>query len=66
MKLGVPLEKLLALGQINPTDDFNMAYLAIRGSGFVNAVSQLHGVVSRHLFEACSPTGPKTKFLSAL
>jgi starch phosphorylase len=28
-----------------------MAYLAIRGSGAVNAVSRLHGKVSRHLFE---------------
>lgn len=31
-KLGISFEELLALGQINPGDDFNMAYLAIRGA----------------------------------
>jgi starch phosphorylase len=53
-KLGIPLHDLLALGRQNPNDaseSFNMAYLAIRGSGAVNGVSHLHGQVSRHLFE---------------
>ena len=53
-KLGIPLHELLALGRQNPNDSsesFNMAYLAIRGSGAVNGVSRLHGKVSRHLFE---------------
>jgi starch phosphorylase len=53
-KLGIPLHDLLALGRQNPADaaePFNMAYLAIRGSGAVNGVSRLHGQVSRHLFE---------------
>lgn len=58
-KLGISLEKLLALGQLNPHDDFNMAYLAIRGSGSVNGVSQLHGVVSRHLFKDLFPRFPE-------
>ena len=52
-KLGITLHDLLALGRRNPTDSselFNMAYLAIRGSGAVNGVSRLHGKVSRHLF----------------
>jgi starch phosphorylase len=52
--LGITLHDLLALGRQNPHDSveaFNMAYLAIRGSGAVNGVSQLHGRVSRHLFE---------------
>jgi starch phosphorylase len=52
-KLGIPLHDLLALGRQNPNDSsesFNMAYLAIRGSGAVNGVSRLHGQVSRHLF----------------
>jgi starch phosphorylase len=31
-------------------EPFNMAYLAIRGSGAVNGVSRLHGEVSRQLF----------------
>lgn len=53
-KLGIPLHHLLALGRQNPQDSsepFNMAYLAIRGSGAVNGVSRLHGQVSRHLFQ---------------
>src|ERR1017187_9072815 len=53
-KLGITLHDLLALGRQNPNDpseSFNMAYLAIRGSGAVNGVSRLHGKVSRHLFE---------------
>jgi len=52
-ELGISLDALMALGRLNPFDQaehFNMAYLAIRGSGAVNAVSRLHGRVSRHLF----------------
>ena len=52
-KLGLSLDDLLALGRCNPRDaseDFNMAHLAIRGSGAVNGVSRLHGQVCRHLF----------------
>ena len=58
-KLGITLHDLLALGRQNPNDsseNFNMAYLAIRGSGAVNGVSRLHGKVSRHLFEPLFPT----------
>ena len=43
-KLGITLHDLLALGRQNPDDpseSFNMAYLAIRGSGAVNGVSRL-------------------------
>jgi starch phosphorylase len=53
-KLGIGLHDLLALGRQNPDDSsepFNMAYLALRGSGAVNGVSRLHGKVSRHLFQ---------------
>ncbi len=56
--LKVPFERLLALGQLNQNDDFNMAYLAMRGSGAVNGVSQLHGVVSQHLFRNLFPRLP--------
>ncbi len=52
-KLGISLHDLLALGRANPNDsfeDFNMAYLAVRGSGAVNGVSRLHGKVSRRIF----------------
>lgn len=57
--LKVPFKRLLSLGQLNQNDDFNMAYLAIRGSGAINAVSQLHGVVSRHLFSNLFPRFPE-------
>ena len=52
-KLGITLDDLLALGRRNREDlseSFNMAYLAVRGSGAVNGVSRLHGKVSRHIF----------------
>jgi starch phosphorylase len=61
-KLGITLDNLLALGRRDPNDSsesFNMAYLAIRGSGAVNGVSRLHGKVSRHLFEPLFPHWPQ-------
>jgi glycogen phosphorylase len=61
-KLGISLHDLLALGRQNPndaTESFNMAYLAIHGSGSVNGVSRLHGKVSRHLFESLFPHWPE-------
>jgi starch phosphorylase len=61
-KLGIPLHDLLALGRSNPSDSsepFNMAYLAVRGSGAVNGVSRLHGKVSRQLFEPLFPHWPQ-------
>ena len=42
----------------DPAEDFNMAYLAIRGSGVVNGVSRLHGKVSRGLFQPLFPRWP--------
>jgi glycogen phosphorylase len=61
-KLGITTQDLLALGRINPDDrneDFNMAYLAIRGSGAINAVSELHGKVSREIFSPLFPKRPE-------
>ncbi|MGD0909775.1 MAG: alpha-glucan family phosphorylase [Candidatus Acidiferrales bacterium] len=61
-RLGIPLHDLLALGRQNPSDSsepFNMAYLAIRGSGSVNGVSRLHGRVSRDLFAPLFPHWPE-------
>lgn len=61
-QLGLPLHELLALGRQNPQDSsepFNMASLAIRGSGAVNGVSRLHGNVSRHLFAPLFPHWPE-------
>jgi glycogen phosphorylase len=60
-KLGLGLHDLLAMGRLNPNDSsesFNMAYLAIRGSGAVNGVSRLHGKVSRELFQSLFPRWP--------
>ncbi len=61
-KLGIALQDLLALGRQNPAtrrSHFNMAYLAIRGSGAANGVSRLHGKVSRHLFLPLFPRWPE-------
>ena len=61
-RLHIPLRDLLALGRQNPDDSsesFNMAYLAIRGSGAVNGVSRLHGKVSRQLFQSLFPRWPE-------
>jgi starch phosphorylase len=60
-RLGIAFDDLLALGRSNPRDSsesFNMAYLAIRGSGAVNGVSRLHGEVSRRIFEPLFPRWP--------
>ncbi len=60
-ELRISLRDLLALGRRNPNDaaeDFNMAYLAIHGSGAVNGVSRLHGKVSRSLFGPLFPRWP--------
>jgi starch phosphorylase len=61
-KLAITLHDLLALGRQNPNDSsesFNMAYLAVRGSGAVNGVSRLHGEVSRHIFLPLFPHWPE-------
>jgi len=61
-KLGIPCRDLLALGRSDPndmTESFNMAYLAIRGSGAVNGVSRLHGKVSRRIFSPLFPRWPE-------
>jgi starch phosphorylase len=63
-QLGITLHDLLAMGRHNPNDpseSFNMAYLAIRGSGAVNGVSRLHGEVSRHIFQPLFPHWPQNE-----
>ena len=60
--LGISVRDLLSLGRKNPDDasePFNMANLAIRGSGSVNGVSRLHGEVSRRLFQPLFPRFPQ-------
>lgn len=61
-ELAVSFDDLLALGRQNPGDQsepFNMAWLAVRGSGQVNGVSKLHGEVSRHIFQPLFPRWPQ-------
>jgi starch phosphorylase len=63
-RLGITIDELLALGRQTPDDDsedFNMAYLAIRGSGSVNGVSRLHEQVSRNYFSPLFPHWPLTE-----
>src|SRR5579862_7210369 len=60
--LSISIQDLLAIGRRDPRDlaePFNMAYLAVRGSGAVNGVSQLHGQVSRQIFQKLFPRWPE-------
>jgi starch phosphorylase len=60
-ELGISMHEFLALGRQNAADadePFNMAYLAMRGSGAANGVSRLHGQVSRKLFAPLFPQWP--------
>lgn len=63
-ELRIPMANLLALGRENPHDEtepFSMALLAMRGCGAVNAVSQLHGNVSRAIFRDLFPRWPQAE-----
>ena len=60
-ELGIDIEHLLNLGRnqiSNPNEPFNMAWLAIHGACAVNAVSRLHGEVSRSIFQPLFPRWP--------
>jgi len=60
--INIGVHDILALGRQNANDEkeeFNMAYLALRGSGAVNGVSRLHGDVSRELFQSFFPRWPR-------
>ena len=63
-ELGLSLDDFLALGRSNPrdtTEPFNMAYLAVRASGAVNAVSALHEEVSKALLQPLFPRWPASE-----
>ncbi len=63
-KLSISVDELLALGRRDGRDSsepFNMAYLAIHGSGAINGVSKLHGQVSRQLFQPLFPRWPEAE-----
>ncbi len=59
--LGIAPADFLGLGRSSGSKDelFNMAYLAVRGSAFVNGVSRLHGEVSRRVFADLFPLWPE-------
>ena len=54
----LPVGEILMLGQDAPFGLFNMAWLAARGSGHINAVSALHEDVSRSVFAPIYPHWP--------
>jgi starch phosphorylase len=61
-ELAISVDDLLAMGRQNPEDasaPFNMAYLAVHGSGQINGVSKLHGQVSRQIFQPLYPRWPQ-------
>ena len=61
-ELNISVDDLLAMGRQNPEDfsePFNMAYLAVHGSGQINGVSKLHGKVSRQIFQILFPHWPQ-------
>ena len=61
-ELAISVDDLLAMGRQNPEDNsepFNMAYLAVHGSGQVNGVSKLHGKVSREIFQSLFSRWPR-------
>jgi len=61
-ELAISVDDLLATGRQNPEDNsepFNMADLAVRGSGQINGVSKLHGKVSREIFQPLFPRWPR-------
>lgn len=63
-QLGLEWPEILALGRSNPaepSEPFNMATLALRGCSRVNAVSRLHGQVSRALFQHLFPRWPESE-----
>ena len=62
--LKISFHDLMAMGRANADDEaepFNMANLAVRGSGIVNGVSRLHGAVSRRLFQPLFPRWPTSE-----
>ncbi len=61
---GTTLDELMELGHepsAPPGVELNMAVLALRLSGAANGVSELHGVVSRRLFESLWPDVPEAE-----
>jgi len=63
-QFGIPWKEFLGLGRKNPDDEnepFCMTVLALRLASFSNAVSQLHGVVSRQMWQSLWPNVPQNE-----
>ncbi|WP_137725161.1 alpha-glucan family phosphorylase [Prescottella subtropica] len=52
---GLPVDRMLGLGAENDPGVFNMAHMGLRLGQRANGVSQLHGEVSRGMFESLWP-----------
>jgi glycogen phosphorylase len=60
-RIPVPFQELLGLGRVkpqNPHEPFCMTVLALRLSRAANAVSELHGRISRHMWHCLYPDKP--------
>ncbi len=60
-EIGISMNDLMALGRENPSDPnapFSPTMLALRMSAYSNGVSQLHGIVSRRMFQVLWPGVP--------
>ncbi|MBK9170659.1 MAG: alpha-glucan family phosphorylase [Bryobacterales bacterium] len=61
-ELGIPFDRLLALGRRDPDDGderFSMAVLALKTSSYRNAVSRLHRHVSQSMWSSLWPNLPQ-------
>ena len=61
-QLGVSWKDFLAIGRVNPENEsepFGMTVAALKYSAFCNAVSELHGHVSREMWHNIWPSLPK-------
>jgi starch phosphorylase len=62
--LPLPLSEVLGLGRVAPTnaqEPFCMTVLALKLSRAANGVSELHGQVSRHMWQSLYPGVPEDK-----
>jgi starch phosphorylase len=60
-QIGAPFAELMKLGRVNPENShepFCMTVLAVKLSRAANAVSELHGRVSRHMWHCLYPDKP--------
>ncbi len=63
-EVGISLDELLALGRDNPADPhapFSPTVLALNMAAYSNGVSQLHGIVSRRMFQVLWPEVPTSE-----